>query len=123
MADDKPPVVSAMPALDGERAPRMRRVAPSPSLAAHVAHYWTLSVAPDEPPARVHALPDGCVDLVFELSTPSAPRAFVAGARTVPATYRHERGTELGGASFRPAGALAALGVGADAVPADSWAP
>jgi len=109
-----PRPVSALP----EGPLRFGEYAPHPRLASHVERYWTLEVL--EPPASVRLVPDGLVDLVFELGPKVT--AWVAGPRRLPVVYTHARSTVLLGASIRAASAPAVLGVRADALPAE-WGP
>ena len=86
-------------------------------LAAHVRTYWTLRV--DLPPAKLRIVPDGQVDLVFDLLR---GEAHVAGAREAPFEVIHDQPTSLLGVSLLPGSASSLLGVPAGALSAE-WAP
>jgi AraC-like DNA-binding protein len=100
-----------------------REHAPSPALRRIVACYWTLRSAPG---ARSHrVLPDGCLDLLFDLARPSASvvgvmtRAIVAPA--APASFF--------GVRFQPGEAPSVLGLDGRETRdelfgiADAWGP
>jgi AraC-like DNA-binding protein len=86
-------------------------------LAAHVRTYWTLRV--EQPPAKLRIVPDGQVDLVFDLLR---GEAHVGGARQAPFDVVHERPMSLLGVSLLPGAAGALLGVVAGELSAD-WRP
>jgi AraC-like DNA-binding protein len=86
-------------------------------LAAHVRSYWTLRV--DQPPARLRIVPDGQVDLVFDLLR---GEAHVGGARQAPFEVIHEQQTSLLGVSLLPGAASSLLDVAAGQLCAD-WQP
>lgn len=86
-------------------------------LASHVAGYWTLSV--EEPPARLRVVPDGRIDLVFDLDL---AEAHVGGAIDEPFDAVHERPTHLLGATLLPGAAAPLLGIAVGALPA-GWQP
>ncbi|WP_431786003.1 DUF6597 domain-containing transcriptional factor [Paenibacillus lactis] len=65
-----------------------REFLPSPGLSPYVAAYWTLDVRPSARPPQHRILPDGCVDIIFDLHSRSASEcAFVAGVMTVPDAF------------------------------------
>jgi AraC-like DNA-binding protein len=107
-------LTSVFPAEGGAR---MRELPPSPALRAQVGRFWTLEV--ERPPVTVHVVPDGLIDLVFEID---AGRAWVTGAREAPARYTHERPTQLLGVNLLPGTAPDLLGVSAAAL-AREWQP
>lgn len=90
---------------------------PDARLQEHVRSYWTLVV--DEPPAKLRVVPDGHVDLVFDLTR---AQAFVAGPRSEPLDVEHDRPTHLLGVTLLPGAATSVLGVPLDALPVD-WHP
>ncbi|GGQ55632.1 helix-turn-helix domain-containing protein [Couchioplanes azureus] len=94
------------------------RYRPDPDLADHVASYWTCEVR--RLPATSRVVPDGLVDLTFDLAEP--PRAWVAGPMRRPESYTHTRPTLLIGASLLPGAALPVLGVSVASLSAD-WSP
>lgn len=55
-----------------------REHAPCPALRPFVACYWTRTSAPPEPggPAARRVLPDGAIDLVFDLAADRSEDAF-----------------------------------------------
>jgi AraC-like DNA-binding protein len=73
---------------------------PSPALTAHVACYWSLE-SEEETSHRV--LPDGCMDLLFDLSG----RATIIGTMTRALQVAHPRRTRVFGVRFRPGEAFA----------------
>lgn len=108
------PRISVLPG-DGLR---FGRYEPDASLAAHVDSYWTLDV--DRPPAVLSVVPDGLVDLTFELG--EHPAAWVTGPLRAAERYTHTRPVRLLGASLRPGAALPVLGVSVASLPAE-WSP
>ena len=79
--------------------------------------YWTLRV--EQPPAKLRIVPDGQVDLVFDLL---GGEAHVGGAREAPFEVIHDRATSLLGVSLLPGSASSLLGVAAGALSVD-WRP
>jgi AraC-like DNA-binding protein len=96
---------------------RVTRHEPSPPLRAHIDGYWSLIV--DHPPVEVRVVPDGLVDVVFDLR---AREVFVSGPRDDPATFRHDQPARLFGVGLRPGTTLALLGVRASTL-SMSWQP
>ena len=90
---------------------------PPALLSAHVETYWSLLV--ERPPAVVRVVPDGMVDVVFDLR---ARAVYVNGPRDQPATFTHQRPAELLGVSLRPGTSLALLGVSAASLSLE-WRP
>jgi AraC-like DNA-binding protein len=88
-----------------------------PRLAEHVQSFWTLRV--EAPPARLRVIPDGHVDLVFDVLE---GKAYLAGPRDTPLEVVHERPTELFGVTLMPGAATATLGISAAALSLD-WSP
>jgi AraC-like DNA-binding protein len=86
-------------------------------LAGIIASYWTLHV--EVAPARVRVIPDGCVDLVFDLDR---AEAHVSGVVLAPFEATHDRPTRLLGATLRPGAAPSLLGRGVRDLPA-GWQP
>jgi AraC-like DNA-binding protein len=86
-------------------------------LVEHVRAYWTLDI--DDPPARLRVIPDGQVDLVFDLDH---AEALVSGAVPDPFEAVHERATHLLGATLVPGAAASVLGVKVGALQA-GWQP
>ena len=96
--------------------PVYREHAPSPALADVVQCYWTSRSAaplPAEHASRV--LPDGCMDVIFNLGDPPLPggaphhalRSYVIGAMRTPLEVRMAGAVDLLGVRFRPGGAAA----------------
>lgn len=87
-------------------APLYREHDPPPALAARVECLWTLR-SDGAPPALTRVLPDGCIDLIFDLG--EAPRGYAVGAMTRAVPVHVEGRVDLVGVRFRPGGA--ALGI------------
>jgi AraC-like DNA-binding protein len=96
--------------------PVYREHAPSPALADVVQCYWTSRSA--APLAAAHAsrvLPDGCMDVIFNLGDPPLPggtphhalRSYVVGAMRSPLEVWLAGAVDLLGIRFRPGGAAA----------------
>jgi AraC-like DNA-binding protein len=94
--------------------PVYREHAPSPALAGVVQCYWTSASA--APLAAVHTgrvLPDGCMDVIFNLGDPLLPegaphhslRSYVIGAMRSPLQVRMRGTVDMLGIRFRPGGA------------------
>lgn len=75
-----------------------------PRLADKVDAYWTFMV--ETPSVELRIIPDGRVDLIFDLDT---GEAFLAGPNERPFDVRHDRPTRLLGATMSPELASAAL--------------
>jgi AraC-like DNA-binding protein len=88
-----------------------------PRLAGDVGAYWSLTVT--DPPAHIRVVPDGQVDLVFDLNSGAAN---VSGAREQPTEIVHEGPTRLLGASLVPGAAAAFLGIAVSTLSRD-WQP
>jgi len=88
-----------------------------PRLAGDVSTYWSLTVV--VPPARIRVVPDGQVDLVFDLDSGAA---HVGGAREQPMEAVHERPTRLLGVTLVPGAAATFLGVAVSTLDSD-WQP
>jgi AraC-like DNA-binding protein len=116
--DHRPRLTSALPGA----AARAAWYPPDPRLAAAIAGYWTLDV--DAPPATLSVIPDGLIDLTFELELeargPGA--AWVTGPRTEPATYTHPRAIHLLGVGLQPGAARRVLRASAAALTVE-WQP
>ena len=96
--------------------PVYREHAPSPALADVVQCYWTSrSAAPLTAPHASSVLPDGCMDVIFNLGDPPLPgdregselRSYVIGAMRTPLRVRMVGTVDLLGVRFRPGGAAA----------------
>jgi AraC-like DNA-binding protein len=86
-------------------------------LSGHVRSYWTLRV--EQPPAKLRIVPDGQIDLVFDLLR---GEAHVGGVREAPFEVTHEHPTELLGVSLLPGASSSLLGVAAGSLSVD-WRP
>jgi len=65
-----------------------REYQPSVSLSPYVAAYWTLDVQSSVRTPQHRILPDGCVDIIFDLRSRFASEcAFVAGVMTAPDAF------------------------------------
>ncbi len=89
----------------------------APQLGGFVHAYWTLSV--ETPPARVRIIPDGQVDIVFDVDR---AEGHVGGAPNAAFEVTHERPTHLLGATLLPGAAAAFLDVPAGSLTVD-WQP
>jgi AraC-like DNA-binding protein len=96
--------------------PVYREHAPSPALADVVQCYWTSRAA--SPLVAEHVsrvLPDGCMDVIFNLGDPPlagaspqhALRSYVVGAMRTPLEVRMSGAVDMLGVRFRPGGAAA----------------
>jgi len=108
------PRVSVLP---GEGL-RFARYAADADLRGTVESYWTLDV--ERPPAVLTVIPDGLVDLTFDVG--ARPAAYVTGAVTRPERYVHEHPVSLLGVSLQPGAALPVLGADVASLPA-GWTP
>ncbi|HEX5385408.1 MAG TPA: DUF6597 domain-containing transcriptional factor [Gemmatimonadales bacterium] len=88
--------------------PRYVEWAAGEQLAPWVDRYWC-SGAAHSAPHHTRVLPDGCVDLVFDLAHADAP--LVVGAMRRPLLVRHSGPVDIVGVRFRPGGALPFLDV------------
>lgn len=80
---------------------------PHPALSGHVSLFWALHL--DQGPHRVRSLPDGCVDITFDLS-PTAPAAYVTGPQLEPRTFDLDSQVDLFGVRLFPGAAPPLLG-------------
>lgn len=80
-----------------------REYTPAPALQPYVACYWT-STAPAASSHRV--LPDGCIDILFDLSGDKYPDATVIGTMTRPLLFETSGPVEMVAVRFRPGGAV-----------------
>jgi AraC-like DNA-binding protein len=93
--------------------PRYAEHLPSPALRSVVECYWTTQgVHPPGTSLEHRVLPDGCMDVIFDLGS---SRADVIGTMTRPLDVRQDGTVDLLGVRFRPGAAPAALGIPADA--------
>ncbi|HEX8451357.1 MAG TPA: helix-turn-helix transcriptional regulator [Longimicrobium sp.] len=84
---------------------------PPPALAARVECLWTLrSDGPLPAPALNRVLPDGCIDLIFDLG--DRPRGYAVGAMTRAVPVHVAGRVEIVGVRFRPGGAALGLPAG-----------
>jgi AraC-like DNA-binding protein len=97
-----PTGVTSVLALGGEA--KFARHDVDPRLADKIDCYWTFTV--ERPSVELRIIPDGRIDLIFDLDT---GEAFIAGPNQRPFDVRHERQTRLLGATMSPEIASAAL--------------
>lgn len=64
-------------------------------------------------------LPDGCVDIIVDLSEPGATHAYVAGLQSTASSFAYERSLRGIGVRLRPGAALALLDTSIDALTDD----
>jgi AraC-like DNA-binding protein len=88
-----------------------REFDPHPALARYVDRFWARSNGPSADGGPLLILPDGCIDLIVDLSDGWNP--FVVGAMTRATAFEPEPQTRLIGARFRPGGAIPFLKVAA----------
>ncbi len=99
------------PDQDDRRPPPYREYAPAPHLAGVVACYWTYGggadVVPSEGVGPDFVVPDGCMDLLFDLSEGTG---HIVGAMTEPLVVERSPSDKLLGVRFRPGAAGALVG-------------
>lgn len=87
-----------------------REYAPGPTLAQAVECYWSSAAAAPAGGSILHrVLPDGCMDLLFDLAAAGGDRATIVGTMTKPLLVTREGATDLFGIRFRPGGLIAFL--------------
>jgi AraC-like DNA-binding protein len=90
----------------GRRSAGYREHPPRPELRSFVACYWTHTWSP----GRTHrVLPDGAIDLVFDLARPEGSSAFAVGTMTRPLVVLASSQGDFLGVRFRPGRAAALL--------------
>jgi len=72
---------------------------PAPPLDRYLGCFWTF---PEEPPASVKTLPDGCAQFVVEWTGGAPPAAFLRGPRSHPSHYRKPPLRKIIGVRLRP---------------------
>ena len=97
-----PTGVTSVLALGGEA--KFARHDVDPRLAGKVDCYWTFTV--EAPSVELRIIPDGRIDLIFDLDT---GEAFIARPNQRPFDVRHDRPTRLMGATMSPEIASATL--------------
>jgi AraC-like DNA-binding protein len=89
-----------------------RESLPPARLAPWVDRFWSRDLAEDEAPGlEERVLPDGCIDILWDLSPATAPAAWVVGTMTRPLVVRLRPPTRLVAVRFRPGGAYPFLGM------------
>lgn len=86
---------------------RYREIPPPSGLGDLLDCLWIGGVATGDPPSTSHVMPDGCMDIIWEVG--AAP--IIAGPDTRPAPARVEPGTFMVAARFLPGRAPGLLGV------------
>lgn len=82
-----------------------REYAPVAALRDHVGCYW-ISCSPAPASPRTHRiLPDGCIDIIFDVSPGQCPQGRMVGTMTRPLIVRPSGQVELVAVRFRPGGA------------------
>jgi AraC-like DNA-binding protein len=89
-------------------------ILPSPQLSGFVECFWKIDHGAEDAEKRV--LPDGCVDVLFDLSGRGAREPFVVGAMTRATLVSVRTNTRIVGVRFRPGGAFPLLKVPMDAL-------
>jgi AraC-like DNA-binding protein len=89
-----------------------REHTPAPALAALVRCYWTVrGVTPSADLPLNRVLPDGCLDVIFDLADnpdadqPAGERAYVVGAMLEAEVFRHAGAMDMVGVRFAPGAA------------------
>jgi AraC-like DNA-binding protein len=91
-----------------------REYAPQPALSGLIRCYWALRGQADTPDAALNrVLPDGCMDIVFDLAAPTGPQGLVVGAMLQARVYRHAGQVDLLGVRFVPGSASGFFGLSA----------
>lgn len=93
--------------------PFYREYVPAAALRPYVECFWLASAPPPVAPRRV--LPDGCIDVLFDLHGPRLGGTLV-GTMTRPLLYHPAHAVEIAAVRFRPGGAAPFLGFPADAL-------
>lgn len=122
-----------------QQTTRYQLFTPSPSLAPYVSCYWVITGSNHAPASRIRVLPDGCMDIIFDLNgglaplgvpSPhsSRPHAFVTGASTLPTVITLPPSPRIVGVHFTPGGAPSLLKIKADeltgtSTPLDEFLP
>jgi len=83
-------------------------IPPPAPLRAWVASYWTRSAFAAAAPVTNTVLPDGCADVIFDLTNGCA---FGVGTMTAPLVLTSTNGPEMFGVRFRPGRAAAFFGM------------
>lgn len=78
--------------------------APDPRLADVVECFWTGSGHSGAQPVQHRILPDGCMDIIFDLRPSSDATAFVVGTMSRPHLFTTQGWTRSLGVRFRPGG-------------------
>lgn len=88
-----------------------REFEPHPALARYVDRFWARSGGRSADSGPLHILPDGCIDLVVDVSDGWKP--FVVGAMSRATHFEPQASTRLIAARFRPGAAIPFLRVAA----------
>lgn len=91
-----------------------REFTPHPALAPYVDRFWSREQPPGSRVVPAHILPDGCIDLIVDVTSGWTP--MVVGAMTRASQFVPTSGTRMVGIRFRPGGALPFLDVPAHEV-------
>lgn len=88
--------------------------APQPALARWVSRVWTMHGG--EAPGVIRSLPDGCIDIIVDFTTPGKTSAFVAGLQSKAGDSSYESSVRAVAVRLRPGAALALLDTPVDAL-------
>src|SRR5687768_5115638 len=88
-----------------------REIAPHPALGPYVDRLWAREHAFGQSVVPMHILPDGCIDLIVDVTAGWKP--VMVGAMTRTMQFLPTPGTRMVGIRFRPGGALPFLKVAA----------
>jgi AraC-like DNA-binding protein len=102
-------------------------IPPSPPLAAFIKCFWMLESPPAEQPARERILPDGCMEIVFNLADPFTqfeddgtgscqPRTLLVGQMRRYLMIEPTGRVSIIGIRFKPGGAYPFLGMPQDEI-------
>lgn len=97
---------------DPSREWTFRELLPHPALRPFVDRFWARSDPASAGMAPVRILPDGCIDLIVDISR--GCRATAVGTMTQATVFEPGEPTRLVGVRFRPGGAVPFLGAPAD---------
>lgn len=87
---------------------------PQPALERWVSRIWTMHGG--EAPGVIRSLPDGCIDLIVDFTTPGKASAFVAGLQSKAGESFYESSVRAVAVRLRPGAALALLDTPVDAL-------
>lgn len=87
-----------------------REYAPAGVLRRFVECYWTSVVSAGRESVAQRVLPDGCIDIIFDLTRPGRGAAEFVGTMTRPLMFDSSGGSHMVAVRFRPGAAVPFLG-------------